>query len=61
MIGHKEERQLQINKTQVFSAAASHGFLVAFERTLWVESGVLVATAALVFLLPMRAREEIAA
>ena len=44
--------------TLFFSAAAAHGFLVAFERTLWVESGVLVATAALVFLLPMRAREE---
>ena len=47
--------------TLFFSAAASHGFLVAFERTLWVESAVLVATAALVFLLPMRAREEAAA
>jgi EmrB/QacA subfamily drug resistance transporter len=47
--------------TLFFSAAAAHGFLVAFERTLWVESGVLVATAALVFLLPMRAREEVPA
>src|SRR4051794_24345496 len=47
--------------TLFFSAAAHHGFLVAFERTLWVESGVLVATAALVFLLPMRAREEVPA
>jgi hypothetical protein len=47
--------------TLFFSAAAAHGFLVAFERTLWVESGVLVAAAALVFLLPMRAREEVSA
>jgi hypothetical protein len=43
--------------TLFFSAASHHGFLVVFERTLWVEAGVLVATAALVFLLPMRARE----
>jgi EmrB/QacA subfamily drug resistance transporter len=47
--------------TLFFSAAARHGFVAAFERTLWVESGILVATAALVFLLPMRAREEAAA
>ena len=47
--------------TLFFSAAAAHGFLVAFERTLWVESAVLVATAGLVFLLPMRAREEVLA
>jgi hypothetical protein len=44
--------------TLFFSAAARHGFVAAFERTLWVEAGVLLATAALVFLLPMRAREE---
>ena len=45
--------------TLFFSAASHDGFLVAFERTLWVEAGVLVATAALVFLLPMRAREPV--
>jgi hypothetical protein len=47
--------------TLFFSAAPARGFLVAFERTPWVESGVLAATAALVFLLPMRAREEVPA
>jgi EmrB/QacA subfamily drug resistance transporter len=47
--------------TLFFSAAAHHGFVAAFERSLWVETGILVATAALVFLLPMHAREEAAA
>ncbi|MEO8690065.1 MAG: hypothetical protein ABI611_17845 [Solirubrobacteraceae bacterium] len=47
--------------TLFFSAAARHGFVAAFERSLWVETGILVATAALVFLLPMRAREELPA
>jgi hypothetical protein len=42
--------------TIFFSAAASGGLVDAFHRTLWVEAGVLVATAALVCLLPKRAR-----
>ena len=46
--------------TLFFSAAAqAHGFASSpSTRTLWIECGVLVATAALVFLLPMRARKK---
>ncbi len=33
------------------------GFVDAFHRTLWIEAGVLVVTAGLVGLLPLRARE----
>jgi MFS family permease len=43
--------------TIFFSAAASSGMAEAFERVLWIEAGVLVVVAALVCLLPMRARE----
>jgi EmrB/QacA subfamily drug resistance transporter len=43
--------------TIFFSVASRHGLVVAFERTLLVELGTLVAAAALVFLLPRRARE----
>jgi MFS transporter len=45
--------------TIFFSAAASGGIAEAFERVLWVEAGVLVVVAALVCLLPMRAREGV--
>jgi EmrB/QacA subfamily drug resistance transporter len=44
--------------TVFFSLGHSHGLVVAFERTLWVELGTLVVAAALVCLLPMRARED---
>jgi EmrB/QacA subfamily drug resistance transporter len=43
--------------TVFFSAAARHGLPHAFERALWIEVGTLVATMALVCLLPLRARE----
>jgi len=36
--------------------AASSGLVRAFHHTLWIEAGVLVVTAALVCLLPQRAR-----
>jgi EmrB/QacA subfamily drug resistance transporter len=42
--------------TIFFSVAESGGPVSAFHRTLWLELGVLVVTAALVCLLPMRAR-----
>jgi hypothetical protein len=38
--------------------AGDHGFVTAFERTLWIEAGTLVVVAALIFLLPRRAREQ---
>jgi EmrB/QacA subfamily drug resistance transporter len=47
--------------TVFFSVAASSGMSAAFERVLWIEAGVLVVVAALVCLLPMRAREGAAA
>jgi EmrB/QacA subfamily drug resistance transporter len=43
--------------TVFFSVAASGGMIDAFHTTLWIEAGVLVVTAGLVALLPMRARE----
>jgi Major Facilitator Superfamily len=43
--------------TIFFSAAAASGMVAAFERVLWIEAGVLLVVAALVCLLPMRARE----
>jgi EmrB/QacA subfamily drug resistance transporter len=43
--------------TVFFSAVGHHGFIAAFERILWIEAGVLGVVAALVFLLPMHARE----
>jgi EmrB/QacA subfamily drug resistance transporter len=42
--------------TVFFSVAHDHGFVSAFERTLWIEAGTLVVVAGLVFLLPKRAR-----
>jgi EmrB/QacA subfamily drug resistance transporter len=47
--------------TVFFSVAGRHGFVTAFERTLWIEAGTIVVVAALVFLLPKRAREDGAA
>lgn len=47
--------------TVFFSVAAAGGFTGAFERTLWIEAGAIAATAALVCLLPRRAREHSAA
>jgi EmrB/QacA subfamily drug resistance transporter len=44
--------------TVFFSVGAAHGLGVAFERVLAIEAGVLVVTAALICLLPMRARED---
>jgi EmrB/QacA subfamily drug resistance transporter len=44
--------------TIFFSVAASSGLVDAFHATLWIEAGVLVVTAALVALLPLRARES---
>jgi EmrB/QacA subfamily drug resistance transporter len=44
--------------TIFFSASASGGMGEAFQRVLWIEAGVLVAVAALVCLLPLRARPE---
>jgi EmrB/QacA subfamily drug resistance transporter len=43
--------------TLFFSVAQSSGLVAAFHRTLWVELAVLAVTAALVCLLPLRARE----
>jgi len=43
--------------TVFFSALASHGMQDAFEIALWIDAGLVVITAALVLLLPMRARE----
>jgi hypothetical protein len=43
--------------TVFFSVAASSGMIRAFHTTLWIEAGVLLVTAALVALLPMRARD----
>jgi EmrB/QacA subfamily drug resistance transporter len=43
--------------TIFFSAAAASGMAAAFERVLWIEAGVLLVVAALVCVLPMRARE----
>jgi EmrB/QacA subfamily drug resistance transporter len=47
--------------TIFFSVAGHHGFVVALERTLWIEAGTLVVVAGLVFLLPHQAREDGAA
>ena len=47
--------------TVFFSVLASDGIQRAFEIALWIDAGLLLATAALVFLLPMRAREEVPA
>ena len=44
--------------TVFFSVGGAHGLGVAFERVLWIEAGVLVVVAALICLLPMRARED---
>jgi EmrB/QacA subfamily drug resistance transporter len=44
--------------TVFFSVGGAHGLGVAFERVLVIEAGVLVVVAALIFLLPMRARED---
>jgi predicted MFS family arabinose efflux permease len=43
--------------TIFFSVAQRGGLVSAFHRTLWIELGVLTVTAALVALLPSRARE----
>jgi EmrB/QacA subfamily drug resistance transporter len=43
--------------TAFFSIADGGGFIDAFHGTLWIEAGVLVMTAGLVTLLPLRARE----
>jgi EmrB/QacA subfamily drug resistance transporter len=43
--------------TVFFSVLASHGMQDAFEIALWIGAGLIVVTAALVCLLPMRARE----
>ena len=45
--------------TVFFSIAGDGGLIDAFHGTLWIEAGVLVVTAGLVALLPLRAREEI--
>ena len=43
----------------VFFSVAAHSTLThAFHTALWIEAGVLVVTAALVALLPRRAREH---
>jgi len=44
--------------TVFFSIAADGDFIDAFHGTLWIEAGVLVVTAGLVALLPLRAREQ---
>ena len=44
--------------TVFFSVLASDGIQRAFEIALWIDAGLLAITAALVFLLPLRAREE---
>lgn len=41
--------------TVFFSALAAHGMRDAFEIALWIDAGLIVVTAALVCLLPMRA------
>ena len=46
--------------TVFFSVLASDGVQRAFETALWIDAGLLLVTAALVFLLPMRAREDAA-
>jgi EmrB/QacA subfamily drug resistance transporter len=46
--------------TVFLSVAAGSGIAGAFERVLWIEAGVLVVVAALICLLPMRAREGVA-
>jgi EmrB/QacA subfamily drug resistance transporter len=43
--------------TVFFSAAPDAGFGEALQRVLWLDAGLVVVAAALVFLLPMRARE----
>jgi membrane protein implicated in regulation of membrane protease activity len=43
--------------TVFFATAASSGLTSAFRGSLWIQAGVLVVTAALVALLPKRARE----
>ena len=44
--------------TVFFSAVSDGGFADALTRVLWIEGALLVAGALLVFLLPMRARED---
>jgi EmrB/QacA subfamily drug resistance transporter len=44
--------------TVFFSVLASNGIQRALETALWIDAGLLVVTAALVFLLPMHARED---
>jgi MFS family permease len=44
--------------TIFFSVASASGLVGAFHETLWIEAGVLVVTAALVCLLPLRVREH---
>jgi EmrB/QacA subfamily drug resistance transporter len=46
--------------TVFFSVLASAGIRRAFETALWIDAGLVLLTAALVFLLPMRAREDAA-
>jgi len=43
--------------TASFSVVASNDIWQAFEILLWIAAGLLVATAALIILLPLRARE----
>ena len=43
--------------TVFFSALAAHGMRHAFEIALWIDAGLILVTAALVCLLPRRARE----
>jgi MFS family permease len=46
--------------TVFFSVLGSDGIRAAMETALWIDAGLLLVTAALVFLLPMRAREDAA-
>lgn len=46
--------------TVFFSVVASRGIQRAFETALWIDAALLLVTAALVFLLPRRAREDAA-
>ena len=46
--------------TVFFSVLSSGGIRHAFETALWIDAALLVVTAALVFLLPRRAREDAA-
>jgi hypothetical protein len=46
--------------TVFFSVRSSDGIRHAFETALWIDAALLVVTAALVFLLPRRAREDAA-